>query len=142
VLLHTDSQIKLAKGAIRMSNSMKALLAGAALAGLMTGTSAKLNAQTLDQNQGKAGIKAVSMSDNGKDSKDKDKTERAKTLVRGRVAVIPATTAAKARIPAKARAAAQPMDQKCQTINPSRTRTKSTSTPNGSGLKVPTLFFL
>ena len=59
-----------------MSNSMKALLAGAALAGLMTGASAKLNAQTLGQNQGKAGIKAVSMSDDGKDKKDKDKTEK------------------------------------------------------------------
>ena len=60
-----------------MSNSMKALLAGAALAGLMTGTSAKLNAQTLGQNN--AGIKAVSMSDDGdkKDKdKDKDKTEK------------------------------------------------------------------
>jgi len=56
---------------------MKALLAGAALAGLMTGTSAKLNAQTLAPNQGNAGIKAVSMSDDGdKDKKDKDKTEK------------------------------------------------------------------
>ena len=60
-----------------MSNSMKALLAGAALAGLMTGASAKLNAQTLGQNQGNAGIKAVSMSDDGgTDKKDKDKTEK------------------------------------------------------------------
>ncbi len=60
-----------------MSNSMKALLAGAALAGLMTGASAKLNAQTLGQNQGNAGIKAVSMSDDGgKDKNDKDKTEK------------------------------------------------------------------
>ena len=58
-----------------MSNSMKALLAGAALAGLMTGASAKLNAQTLGQNQGNAGIKAVSMiDDSGKT--DKDKTEK------------------------------------------------------------------
>ena len=46
-----------------MSTSMKALLAGAALAGLMTGASAKLNAQTLGQNN--AGIKAVSMQDDG-----------------------------------------------------------------------------
>jgi hypothetical protein len=70
-----DSQIKLVKGAIRMSNSMKALLAGAALAGLMTGASAKLNAQTSGPNN--AGIKAVSMSDDGgKDKKDKDKTEK------------------------------------------------------------------
>ena len=53
-----------------MSNSMKALLAGAALAGLMTGTTAKLQAQTLDQNQGKAGIRLVS------DKSDKDKTEK------------------------------------------------------------------
>ena len=53
-----------------MSNSMKALLAGAALAGLMTGATAKLNAQTLSQNN--AGIKAVSMSDDGKT----DKTEK------------------------------------------------------------------
>jgi hypothetical protein len=72
VLLHTDSQIKLVKGAIGMSNSMKALLAGAALAGLMTGTNAKLNAQTLGQTQGNAGIKAVS----DKKDKDKDKTEK------------------------------------------------------------------
>jgi hypothetical protein len=70
-----DSQIKLVKGAFRMSNSMKALLAGAALAGLMTGASAKLDAQTSGQNN--AGIKAVSMSDDGgKDKKDKDKTEK------------------------------------------------------------------
>jgi hypothetical protein len=53
-----------------MSNSMKALLAGAALAGLMTGATAKLNAQTLGQNN--AGIKAVSMSDDDKT----DKTEK------------------------------------------------------------------
>ena len=60
-----------------MTNSMKALLAGAALAGLMTGTSAKLNAQALGQNQGNAGIRSVSMSDDGgKDKKDKDKTEK------------------------------------------------------------------
>jgi hypothetical protein len=60
-----------------MSNSMKALLAGAALAGLMTGASAKLNAQTSGQNQSNAGIKAVSMSDDGgTDKKDKDKTEK------------------------------------------------------------------
>ena len=55
-----------------MSNSMKALLAGAALAGLMTGASAKLNAQALGQNQSNAGIKAVSMSDEG----GTDKTEK------------------------------------------------------------------
>lgn len=52
-----------------MSNSMKALLASAALAGLLTGTSAKLQAQTLGQ--GKAGIQAVSDKDT-----DKDKTEK------------------------------------------------------------------
>ncbi len=59
-----------------MNTSMKALLAGAALAGLLTGTSAKLNAQTLGQNN--AGIKAVSIRDDGggKDKKDKDKTEK------------------------------------------------------------------
>ncbi len=55
-----------------MSNSMKALLAGAALAGLLTGTSAQLQAQTLSQNQGNAGIKAVS----DKKDKDRDKTEK------------------------------------------------------------------
>jgi len=53
-----------------MSNSMKALLAGAALAGLLTGTTAKLQAQTVGQ--GNAGIKAVS----DKKDKDKDKTEK------------------------------------------------------------------
>jgi hypothetical protein len=58
-----------------MSNSMKAMLAGAALAGLLTGTSAKLQAQTTNQNQNNAGIRAVSMQDNGgTDTKtDKDK---------------------------------------------------------------------
>jgi hypothetical protein len=59
-----------------MSNSIKALLAGAALAGLMTGTSVKLNAQTLGQNQGTAGIRAVSTSDDGGQDNDKDKTEK------------------------------------------------------------------
>ena len=34
-----------------MSNSMKAMLAGAALAGLLTGTTAKLQAQTTNQNE-------------------------------------------------------------------------------------------
>lgn len=47
-----------------MSNSMKAMLAGAALAGLLIGTSAKLQAQTTNQNQN-AGIRAVSMQDDG-----------------------------------------------------------------------------
>jgi hypothetical protein len=57
-----------------MSNSMKALLAGAALAGLMTGTSVKLHAQTLNQNN--AGIRAVSMQDDsGTDKTDKDKAD-------------------------------------------------------------------
>jgi len=50
-----------------MSTSMKALLAGAALAGLMTGASAKLNAQTSGQNN--AGIRAVSMQDDGSTNK-------------------------------------------------------------------------
>jgi hypothetical protein len=48
---------------------MKALLAGAALAGLMTGSSAKLNAQTANQNQGKAGVRAVSMSEQDQTTK-------------------------------------------------------------------------
>ena len=52
-----------------MSNSMKALLAGAALAGMMTGTRAKLEAQTQDQGSHKAGIKSVSFSETG----DKEK---------------------------------------------------------------------
>jgi len=66
------------KGATRMSNSMKTLLAGAALAGLLTGTSAKLHAQTLDQNQN-AGVKAVQQDDSGTASDQKDqkgKTEK------------------------------------------------------------------
>jgi hypothetical protein len=52
---------------------MKALLAGAALAGLMTGTSAKLHAQSADQSQG-TGVTAVQQDDSsqaGKKSKDK-----------------------------------------------------------------------
>ena len=59
-----------------MSNSMKALLASAALAGLMTGTSAKLHAQSTDQNQGSA-VSASQQDDSqaGKQSK-KDKTEK------------------------------------------------------------------
>jgi hypothetical protein len=53
-----------------MTNSMKVMLAGAALAGMLTGTSAKLNAQTSSQNN--AGIRAVSMQDNGgTDKKEK-----------------------------------------------------------------------
>ena len=53
-----------------MSNSMKALLAGAALAGLMTGTRTKLEAQMQDQGSHKAGIKSVSFNETG-DKKDK-----------------------------------------------------------------------
>lgn len=53
-----------------MSNSMKTLLAGAALAGLMTGTRAKLEAQTQDQSSHKAGVKSVSFNETG-DKKDK-----------------------------------------------------------------------
>ncbi len=45
-----------------MSTSMKAMLAGAALAGLLTGTGVKLNAQTASQTG--AGIRAVSTSAN------------------------------------------------------------------------------
>jgi hypothetical protein len=56
-----------------MSTSMKALLAGAALAGLMTGASVNLNAQALSQSN--AGVKAVSLSSAGVVS-DTDKTEK------------------------------------------------------------------
>jgi len=53
-----------------MSNSMKALLAGAALAGLMTGTSAKLHAQS--QGTGAAAVQEQDDSNQtGKKSKDK-----------------------------------------------------------------------
>jgi len=55
---------------------MKALLAGAALAGLMTGTRTKLEAQTQDQSSHNAGIKAVSFSDKGDKDKKGDKTEK------------------------------------------------------------------
>ena len=54
-----------------MTNSMKALLAGAALAGLMTGSSATLNAQTANQNQSRTGVRAVSM--NGQDQPQPEK---------------------------------------------------------------------
>src|SRR5215467_6593819 len=59
-----------------MSQSMKALLAGAALAGLMTGASVRLHAQEMGQNQG-TGASAAQQDDsgNGKKSK-KDKTEK------------------------------------------------------------------
>lgn len=59
-----------------MSNSMKALLAGAALAGLMTGTSTKLHAQSAEQSQG-AGVTAVQQQDDSAGKKSKtDKTEK------------------------------------------------------------------
>ena len=75
-----------------MSNSMKVMLAGAALAGLLTGTSAKLQAQTTNQNQN-AGIRAVSMQDDGGTNKtDKDKLKsmlvRGKTPAKARAVVI------------------------------------------------------
>jgi hypothetical protein len=72
VLLYQDAK-SIRKRSKKMSNSMKAMLAGAALAGLLTGSSAKLQAQTT--NQDNAGIRAVSMQDNGgTDAKtDKDK---------------------------------------------------------------------
>jgi len=57
-----------------MSNSMKALLAGAALAGLLTGTSAKLSAQPMNQNN--AGIKAVSLSQSGSLNNDDAKADK------------------------------------------------------------------
>jgi hypothetical protein len=66
-----------------MSNSMKAMLAGAALAGLLTGTSAKLQAQTTDQNQNNAGIRAVSMQDSGGMDKKTDKDKLPKHACKG-----------------------------------------------------------
>ena len=120
-----------------MSTSMKALLAGAALAGLMTGASAKLNAQTLGQNN--AGIRAVSMQDDGSTSKKDRKTKRKSTLVRAktpakaRVAARPVTMVARERTPARARVAVQRTGPKCPLMHPSRTRTKDTSTPMGRG---------
>ena len=56
-----------------MSNSLKTLLAGAALAGLMTGTNVKLHAQTQDQGQA-TGVSATQQDDSaqsGQKSKDK-----------------------------------------------------------------------
>jgi hypothetical protein len=65
-----ESQIGFTKRSDKMTNSMKVMLAGAALAGMLTGTSAKLNAQTSSQNN--AGIRAVSMqNDSGADKKEK-----------------------------------------------------------------------
>jgi len=58
-----------------MHSSVKALLAGAALAGLMTGTSAKLHAQTTDQNQG-TGVGAAQQDESQSGKKSKDKTEK------------------------------------------------------------------
>jgi len=52
-----------------MTKSTKALLAGAALAGLMTGTTAKLNA--LSMGQGRAGIRAAAFNQS-----DDSKTEK------------------------------------------------------------------
>jgi len=53
-----------------MTKSTKALLAGAALAGLMTGTTVKLNAQSLGQSR--AGVKAAAFNLGG----ISDKTEK------------------------------------------------------------------
>ncbi|MFZ0477859.1 MAG: hypothetical protein WAL71_01830 [Terriglobales bacterium] len=50
-----------------MTSSMKALLAGAALAGLMTGTTTKLNAQSSSQTR--PGVRAVSLNDDSGTSK-------------------------------------------------------------------------
>jgi hypothetical protein len=58
-----------------MTNSTKALLAGAALAGLMAGTTAKLNAQSLVQ--GRAGVRAASL------SMDDDSTKKEKHACKG-----------------------------------------------------------
>ena len=59
-----------------MNQSMKALLAGAALAGLMTGTSVRLRAQELGQNQ--ATRVSTALQDEGGQSgkKSKDKMEK------------------------------------------------------------------
>jgi hypothetical protein len=54
-----------------MSRSIKALLATAALAGLLTGTSARLNAQSTDQKDD-----ANKTTDSGKRAQDKDKQEK------------------------------------------------------------------
>jgi hypothetical protein len=53
-----------------MTKSTKALLAGAALAGLMTGTTANLNAQLTSQ--GRAGLRSTSLNQSD-DSNKKDK---------------------------------------------------------------------
>ena len=59
-----------------MSQSMKALLTGAALAGLMTGASVRLHSQEMGQNQG-TGASAVQQDDSGSGKKStKDKTEK------------------------------------------------------------------
>lgn len=50
-----------------MTKSTKALLAGAALAGLMTGTTAKLNAQSLAQ--GRAGLRSTALNQDDSGSK-------------------------------------------------------------------------
>ena len=57
-----------------MSSSMKALLASAALAGLMTGTSATLHAQAQDDG---TGVSAAQQDDSQSGQKsNKDKTEK------------------------------------------------------------------
>src|SRR5216684_8927823 len=75
-----------------------------------------------------------------KRTKRKSTHVRAKILARARAAVRPMTTAAKARTLAKARAAAQPMGQKCQMINPSRSRTKAPQ-PQWVGVECPDPLF-
>ncbi|MGA6983771.1 MAG: hypothetical protein WCC95_14925 [Candidatus Sulfotelmatobacter sp.] len=67
-----------------MSTSMKAMLAGAALAGLLTGSSAKLQAQTTNQNQDNAGLRAVSMQDNGGTDAKTDKDKLPKHACKGK----------------------------------------------------------
>jgi hypothetical protein len=59
-----------------MNNSLKGLLAGAALAGLLTGTSAKLQAQSLDQKSG-FGVKSFAQDDTDKKDKKNKKDKHA-----------------------------------------------------------------
>ena len=129
-----------------MSNSMKVMLAGAALAGLLTGTSAKLQAQTTNQNQN-AGIRAVSMQDDGGTNKtDKDKTEKhackGQNSCKGKGGCKSSDNGCKGKNDCKGKGG-------CATDGSKKNAGRSTQAgaelthfnPNGSGLSVPALFF-
>ena len=134
-----------------MSTSMKAMLAGAALAGLLTGTSAKLQAQTTNQNQN-AGIRAVSMQDDGGTDTKTDKDKLPKHACKGQNACKGQGGGDKDKVHGKndckgkggcaTDGSKPPKDDKSMVINPSSSRTNALQ-PQWVGVECPgPLFFL